>query len=158
MDRTPEDRVLGILRITVGSVEKEVPTLPLRPAREWQRLVTAESGGFGLPPLRDWANDDVGRFSNLTVDKLLDLVIAYDRSGALGGRDWLEENADPAQLYAAAEAMADNAFPFGNARTLLAGIVTQALVPLAQPNSTNGHSRSGTSTPGRSKKPSTGSS
>lgn len=148
MDRSDEDRVSGILRLRFGSVEREVPTLPLRPARDWQRMVAGLSGGFGLPTLDDWQQPDAGRFANLTVDALLDLAIAYDRTGALGGRDWLEDNADPSELFAAVSAMAENAFPFAeDGRRLLATmVVSAAVVPSPRPSSTNGRSRTGVST------------
>lgn len=160
MDRSDEDRVSGVLRLRFGAAEREVPTLPLRPAREWQRRVAELSGGFGLPAVDDWRGSDPGQFANLTVDALLDLALAYDRTGALGGRDWLEDNADPAELFAAVSAMAENAFPFAeDGRRLLATMVVSAMVgQSAPPSSTNGRSHAGDSTRDGSRKRSTGSS
>ena len=157
MAQTDEDRISGVLRLRFGTTEREVPTLPLRPAREWQRRVSALSGGFGLPSLADWDGLDVGRFANLTTDALLDLAVAYDRTGALGGREWLEENADPAEVYEAVVAMAENAFPFvRDGRSVLATMVAQATLASSRPeSSTNGRSARGASTPGRSRKHST---
>jgi hypothetical protein len=158
--QTDEDRVSGVLRLMVGGVEKEVPTLPIRPAREWQRQVTAVSGGFGLPGLDDWQTDDAGHFANLTLDTLLDLAVAYDRTAALGGREWLEDNANPRELYDAVVAMAENAFPFAeDGRAILGMVIAQAtLAEPTRPKSPNGRSRSGGSTPGGSRTPSTRSS
>lgn len=157
MTQTDDDRVSGLLRLTVGGILKAVPTLPIRPAREWQRQVVALSGGFGLPSYLDWTTTESGRFANLTLDALLDLALAYDRSGALGGREWLEDHANPHELYEAVVAMADNAFPFvPDGRMLMAAQVSLAqLAGSNPPSSTNGRSLVGASTRGRSKKPST---
>lgn len=158
--RPDEDVLSGVLRLTVGGVEKEVPTLPIRPAREWQRMVTAVSGGFGLPALDDWQTDDAGRFANLTLDTLLDLALAYDRTAALGGRDWLEDNANPQELYEAVVAMAENAFPFAeDGRTVLGMAIAQAtLAEPIPPRSPSGRSPRGASTRASSRTPSTRSS
>ena len=158
--QTDGDRVSGLLRLTVGGLEKEVPTLPIRPARDWQRQVTAVSGGFGLPSIVDWGTSDTGRFANLTLDTLMDLAVAYDRSGALGGREWLEDNADPRELYEAVVAMAENAFPFaeGGAQILSMVIAQATLAVSPPPSSTNGRSSIGVSPRARSKKLSTASS
>ena len=155
--RTPEDILAGVLRIAVGGVEKIVPTLPLRATREWQARIGTGPSGFSVPvTVDDWTAANVSEFAGLTVDTILDLVVAYDRTGALGGRDWLEENADPAQLYAAAEQMAEVAYPFAdNVRLLLAALVVRTVVGSPSPKSTNGRSPTGASTRRRSKSAST---
>jgi len=151
--RSPEDVLAGVLRIAVGGVEKIVPTLPLRATREWQAAISKGPEGFTVPVSEDdWTASTVAAFSGLTLDMILDMVVAYDRTGALGGREWLEENADPAQLYAAAEQMAEVAYPFAdNLRVLLAALVVQRAVGSPSPKSTNGRSHTGGSTPRRSK-------
>jgi hypothetical protein len=155
--RSAEDVLAGVLRIAVGGVEKIVPTLPLRATREWQARISTGPTGFTVPVSEaDWSATTVAEFSGMTLDTILDLVVAYDRTGALGGREWLEENADPAQLYAAAEQMAEVAYPFAdNIRVLLAALVVRAVVGSASPKSTNGRSPTGGSTRSRSKSAST---
>jgi hypothetical protein len=155
--RSAEDVLAGILRIAVGGVEKIIPTLPLRATREWQAKLAAGPSGFSVPVTDDdWTAANVSEFAGLTLDTVLDMVVAYDRSGALGGREWLDENADPAQLYAAVSQMAEVAFPFAeNVRLLLAALVVRSVVGSKPPNSTNGLSPTGDSTPGRSKRAST---
>lgn len=155
--RSPEDVLAGVLRIAVGGVERLVPTLPLRATREWQATLAAGPSGFSVPVSEDdWTAANVSEFAGLTIDTILDLVVAYDRTGALGGRDWLEEHADPAQLYAAAQQMAEVAFPFAeNVRLLLAALVVRSVVGSNSPKSTNGHSPIGASTRSRSKSAST---
>lgn len=142
--RSPEDVLAGVLRISVGGVEKIVPTLPIRATREWQARAlddktapAVEAEGAGI--------------ANLAYDTVLDIVLTYDRTNALGGREWLEENADPAQLYAAAQQMAEVAFPFVEDVKLLLGARIASVVASARPSFTNGHSPTGASTRRRSR-------
>ena len=155
--RSPEDVLAGVLRIAVGGVERIVPTLPLRATREWQAQLAAGPSGFSVPVTEDdWTAANVSEFAGLTLDTVLDMVVAYDRTGALGGREWLDENADPAQLYAAAEQMAEVAYPFAdNVRLLLAALVVRTVVGSPSLKSTNGRLPIGASTRSRSKRAST---
>ena len=155
--RSAEDVLAGVLRIAVGGVEKTVPTLSLRASRDWQNALGKRPSGFSVAPANDdWTLANVSEFSNIAIDTLLDIVVAYDRTGALGGREWLEENADPTQLANAAELMVGASNPFAdNARLLLVALVLRSVVGSASPNSTNGPSRTGGSTRARSKRAST---
>lgn len=147
-ERSPEEVVSGLLRISVGGTTKEVPTLPIKYVADWARLLDA------LTPTEPAADPREGftLIARVTVDGLLDLVVAYDRTGALGGREWLQEHADAQQLKAAAVQMADNAFPLGDGASvvgkMLATMIGQA-APKDEPSdpqsSTNGASRNGAS-------------
>jgi hypothetical protein len=142
--RSPQDVASGVLRITVGGVEKIVPTLPIRATREWQAAIADRPGRFTPGDPDDWTQAEAADFTALTLDVILDVVTAYDRTNALGGREWLEEHADPAQLYAAASLMAEVAFPFAeNTRLLLAALVARTVVGSDRPSSTNGPSAIG---------------
>lgn len=157
--RTPEDVLAGVLRIDVGGITKRVPTLPMKASAEWQESLGAQLGGFARNLSADQSADSLMGFARFTQEAILDAVVAYDRTGALGGREWLEEHADPAQLYLAFRAMAEVVFPFVNdVRSLLAllpGLLAQADVGSISPSSTNGPSPTGDSTPGRSGRAST---
>ena len=154
--RSPEDVLAGVLRIAVGGVEKLVPTLPIRATREWQAGLASGESRFAPDDAVDWTADEASEFSRLTLDVILDIVVAYDRTGALGGREWLEEHADPAQLYAAAGQMADVAFPFADdARILLAHLVVRSVVGSRPRSSTSGPSPIGGSRRASSSRPST---
>jgi hypothetical protein len=155
--RSDEDLLAGVLRIGVGGVEKIVPTLPAGASREWATQLGMGPSGFSVPVTDDdWTPDNVAEFANLTVDALLNIIVAYDRSGALGGREWLDENADPAQLHAAIIQMAEVAFPFAtDIRTVLAALVIRSVAGSRSPNSTNGRSPTGASPRDRLKKRST---
>ena len=155
-NRTPEDVIAGVLRISVGGVEKIVPTLPIKATREWQTALGTGPSRFTPKDMDDWTTADATDFSSLSIDTILDIVTSYDRTGALGGREWLEENADPAQLFAAAGLMAEVAFPFAeDTRMLLAAMVVQSVVGSGSQNSTSGPSPIGASRRRRSTPPST---
>ena len=156
--RSAEDVLSGTLRIPLGGVEKIVPTLPIRASREWQQLITEKVGGFGAVMSAQQTPEALGALANLSLDTILDLVVAYDRTNALGGREWLEEHADPAQLYGAVRAMAGVAFPFVNDAKALVGLLPGLVDALSQPSSTSGPSPTGASTRARSKSASTGAS
>ena len=154
--RSAEDVLAGILRIAVGGVEKIVPTLPIRATREWQALIAKGPQAFAPRDLNDWAPSDAFDFTFLTLDAILDIVVAYDRTSALGGREWLEEHADPAQLYAASAQMAEVAFPFAeDTRLLLAALVANRVVASTPRSSTSGPSPIGGLRRKPSRRPST---
>jgi len=156
-ERTPEDVLAGVLRIAVGGVVKAVPTLPIRASREWQEKLAAGPSAFTVPvDDDDWSAAVVSEFTGLTQEAILDIVLAYDRTNALGGREWLEEHADPAQLFAAAQQMAEVAFPFAeDTRLLLTGLVVRSVVGSPRLSSTSGRSPTGVSTRRRSRPVST---
>ena len=155
-ERSPEDVATGILRVSVGSAVRERPTLKAKYIAEWGSLLGASGDGKALG---DWTMQDVAGLAGQTVGRLLDLVVAYDRTAALGGREWLEEHADPAELHSALVAMVGNAFPLASDPAALVGVmILQSAVLSVLPNSTNGSSRNGASTPKRSARGSTRSS
>jgi hypothetical protein len=157
MTRTDEDVLAGVLRVPVGGVEKIVPTLPIRATREWQALLSEKLGGFGVVMAAEQSPATLAAFGSLSLDTILDLVVAYDRTDALGGRDWLEEHADPAQLYGAVRQMAEVVFPFVTDMQTVLRVLPGLLVgALTSPRSTNGRSPTGASTRARSKSASTG--
>lgn len=173
-ERTPEDVAAGVLRIAIGGSVKPVPTLPLKHIPAWAAVLDeltpstpasddAEGGepdGAVQRPAEDPRGFEL--MSKATADALLTIVIAYDRTGALGGREWLEEHADLYQLKTAAEQMASNAFPLGEGDLVVARIliaqITQAVIPSIPPSSSNGASPTGTKAPTRSARRSTRSS
>lgn len=170
-EQTPEDRRSGVLRFTFGGEERTCPTLKLRASREWLK------GAAGRLPLLIEAlglDSDMQQsaFVDFSYEIGLEVLGEYDLTGALGGREWLEEHADPAELYEALRLMARVAVPFGNdLQSLVAVLVTlvpdlfdrgakdEADEPPAEGSgstrSTSSPSRTGTSTRRRSKRAST---
>jgi hypothetical protein len=149
-ERTPEDVAAGILRIAVGGTVREVPTLKAKYVGAWaERVLLLDDAGRAvkIKPLEEWTAADVAQLAGPALDRVIDLIVAYDRTGALGGREWLEENADPPQLQDALTAMLGNAFPLADSPEVLAATVMgQVAAASNQPRSTSGRSRPGTST------------
>jgi len=147
-ERTEEEVLSGLLQISVGGITKEVPTLPIKYIAEWAKLLDA------LTPTTPATDPREGftLIAKVTTAGLMDLVLAYDRTGALGGREWLEEHADAQQLKAAAVQMAGNAFPLGDGASVVAQMLA-SMIGKAAPkdgpsdpaSSTNGASPSGAS-------------
>lgn len=127
----PEHEVLGAapIAVTLGGREKLLPPLSIRANREWKARVAAAVGerwvAFGQA-------DDYGRVVGLVAgltDPMVDLLLAYDTTGALGGREWIEANATDAEVYAAMKEVLAVAYPpFQDARTMPG--LGQALVGL----------------------------
>lgn len=147
VDRTPEDVLAGVLRVSIAGQERLVPTLTIAETREWQATLGRGPEGFTIPVNdADWTAALVSRFSGLTLDTILDMVTSYDHTSVLGGRAYLETKADPDQLYQAAMLMVGVAFPFvGNLPLFLAALVLQPRS--TRPSSTSGPSAPGDSTP-----------
>jgi hypothetical protein len=147
-ERTEEEVLSGLLQISVGGITKAVPTLPIKYVAEWAKLLDA------LTPTEPATDPREGftLIAKVTTAGLLDLVLAYDRTGALGGREWLEEHADAQQLRAAAVQMADNAFPLGDGASVVGQMLATMIGKAAPkddssepPSSTNGASLNGVS-------------
>lgn len=157
-ERSREDVLAGVLHIAIGGVDKEVPTLALRASRDWLAAAASRVDGFRDIFAQEESPETLAVFASASLDTILDVVVAYDTTSALGGREWLEEHADPSQLYGALRQMGAVALPFVNdVRTLLAvlpGLLRPA-VASSSTNSTNGRSSTGASTPARSKSAST---
>lgn len=109
--RTAEDVLGAILPVTIGGQPRVLPVLPIGACRVWRSgLASAVDQGIGKMSLGDLA--DGGEVLNAIGDQVLDLVIAYDTSAALGGREYLESHATDAELYAIFRRMLEVSFPF----------------------------------------------
>lgn len=120
--RTTEELAGGFVRARVGGTTKDLPTLKIAAAREW-RLRLVEALGAVSPSVLSLDLDalkvdgiaamtGLAPLAQLTSDRILELVVAYDPSAALGGRDWLEEHADDAEMYALLRVILGVVFPF----------------------------------------------
>src|SRR5690606_23050874 len=85
----PEDDIAqGVIRITINGSAKVLPTLKIGPFEE--QFLPKLAGAQSL-----FAEDrNFADLVKLGTDALIDLLVAYDTSGALGGKEWLRANAD----------------------------------------------------------------
>jgi hypothetical protein len=146
MARSEEDVLAAILRVTVGGRERELPVLTIAAARAWKaELVKALAGRIG--EMRFDSIEDTGAVASAVGDQMLDLVVAYDTSSALGGKAYLEAKATDAEMYLAFRSILEVSFPF--VRDLPAVVaVLQALAdtaPSLAPRPTSSSSGSGDS-------------
>jgi len=111
MARSEEDVLGAILHVTVGGRERELPVRTIASARAWKaELVKVLAGRIG--EMRFDSIEDTGAIASAVGDQMLDLVVAYDESAALGGREYLEAKATDAEIYLAFRSILEVSFPF----------------------------------------------
>jgi hypothetical protein len=165
-DKRPEELVaFGYIPCQFESETKLLRTRKLRSAREWKQRFAQEMGStIASFELGEGADSvaAIAALGNLGSEVILNLVVEYDTSGSLGGREWLEEHADDREVYAVLRAVLDVHFPFvkdvmGAMReigSLMASVPTARAVldvnapdPSATENSSNGASPIGVEVP-----------
>jgi hypothetical protein len=108
-ERSEGAALSGTLTLTMDGRAFDVPVLKLKHSRAWKERLGSVVAGVEV-------DDDlavtIARVANLASDTALDLVVAYDRTEALGGRDVIDDQATDAELFAALEAMVKATFPF----------------------------------------------
>lgn len=146
-EQDAEDQLSGFLRLRFGSVDVLVPTLPLRPSEEWVALLDKQLTEVAKSVGAVGDQVDLIALATRSQSAAQDLVLAYDRTGAIeGGREWLRENAWPQQIKDALEVMRQAAIPFGagaELMQLMAAAAMRAVALSAEQNSTNGPSPTG---------------
>lgn len=166
--RSAEEVLGGYIIATVGGEPRHLPTLKIKASRVWREALSRRMKDMAGTRIADL---DLGAMSTATAsvlvsagpilqlgsDLVLELVLDYDVTAALGGRDFLEEHADDAELYAALQSILGVVFPFvTDLRALLRevlGMVGSASSIAAL--STNSPPRNGASIPALSKSGST---
>jgi hypothetical protein len=107
-----EEIVSGALSVTKDGRALSLPVLKIKRAREWRKAVAAEFDGE--------EPENTSDAMNVPADKILDLVLAYDRTNVLGGRESIEDSMTDEELYDAFIAMWRKTFPFARlARDLM---------------------------------------
>lgn len=162
--RTPEEVAGGFINVWLGGTQLELPTLKLKAERAWRDALTRTVGdmGYGVDfdALKRGGEDAYGALTPLfsaPSEVVLELVLKYDSTEALGQREWLEDNADSAQLYVVLKKILGVVFPFvedlRGALLELAGLVDQLVS--ARSSSMSGPLPTGDSAPTSLSEPST---
>lgn len=148
--QTDEDRLAGFLRLRLGGVEVQIPTLPIRPAHRWLEQLNAKLDDLAASVSDDERQQALVRLATQTTDSAVDLIAGYDRAGVIaGGVEWLQEHATPREIHDALSVMREEAIPFGEEVTMMGLMVAAALrraAALDVQSSTNGPSHTGDST------------
>jgi hypothetical protein len=134
-DRTAAEKILQIgLPVVVGGVAKSVRPLPMAKSRYWvanslARHIAELWGGVG--DIETW-EDAAAKLAG-APDAMLDCIVDYDLEASLGGREWLDENATPAEIYEVFKAVAKSAFPFApDATKYLPNVVSLVMAEVAK--------------------------
>ncbi len=163
--RNEEAALSGLLTLRIGGQSFDVPTLKIKQSRKWKSDVSVALGSAvsRISDVADTNADWLRPLANVPTDIMLDLVLAYDVKNVMGGRKWLEENADDREVWEALQQMLGATFPFVAAlrsavagsgdelRQTFVGYLREALRRVQNPSpqalSMNGHSPSGVLTP-----------
>lgn len=158
--RTPEEVAGGFIRVQVGKDIRSLPTLKIRAERLWREQFVGTLAKTGidvdLDAMKkggDEAFAAMAPLANLATDKMIEQIVAYDTSAALGGLEYLETNLDSAQVYGILRSILGVVFPF--VTDLRSAVVELTSVARAagllgrsvNSNSTNGVSPTGDGTP-----------
>lgn len=85
-----EDRIVTrSIPLSWGGGERYLPVLPMKPADEWRRTF-AQAFPDAVPA--DGEQLDAATMISQEADKLVEVLLAYDKSGVLGDREWIAEN------------------------------------------------------------------
>jgi hypothetical protein len=151
--RSPEDRRAEIVRVLFGRAldqrEIEIPVLATQPNRRWRALFSER-----LAAVFDTEAPDGASPQGLTdllmrmTDMQLELLRAYDDSGALPGGDWLEHNATDTQILDAFLGVTAAAHPL-EVRVIETALTSQRLINWIQTRAARYMSSALLSTTGR---------
>lgn len=145
------DVASGVIHITINGQAKTLPTLKIGPFEDdW-----LPAQGEAIRAMFE-ADREPAELFKIGMGTLLDAVVAYDTTGALGGREWLRANADHSDLHALVHAIWNRHFEgfmkdaqaiLGAVRQVSQQAVGMAVVQRLQERSSNGSSPTGDSTP-----------
>jgi hypothetical protein len=100
------------IRIVLGGHAKFVAPLTIDRNREWKKGL-ADTVGVAFGSLASSAADWKKLVSTVagTTDQQVDLLVAYDEAGSLGGREWIGAHATEREVWDGLRAVLDEAFP-----------------------------------------------
>ena len=113
---------------------RELPVLKIKAARAWK----AQLGTTRIDDLDDYS---------VPTDIMLDLLLAYDTTGVLGGREAIEEVATDVEVFNAFQEVLRASFPFVSDPLTVIPDFGRIVVASLLARGMNGHSPTGASTP-----------
>jgi hypothetical protein len=153
--RSDEEVAGGFISATLGGQVRRLPVLPRARNREFQkvyadkvRTTIANAGKLG-------DLEDVIEMMSSSIDEMLDIVLFYDESATLGGREWIDAHATDREIYDLFKQVTHAAHPFG--KDLLAlipdlrSMLLRATIRMAGSASTSSSRRSTAGSRKRSK-------
>ncbi len=160
--RAEGEKAFGVITCRFEGETRTLRTLKAGPVRAWKervgQVLTSTLAEFDV---RDGSKaetfGDLAGLGILASDTVLDLILAYDVAGSLGGREWLEEHADDHELYVVLKAILAVHFPFVKDLVSALQVVTSLMANAssAPASSSSGPSPDGASDPTTSRNDST---
>lgn len=100
------------IRIVLGGHVKHVVPLTIDRNRAWKALL-AERVGLAWASLASSAEDWSQLVATLATitEAHVDLLVAYDEAGSLGGREWIETHGTEREVWEGLKGVLDEAFP-----------------------------------------------
>jgi hypothetical protein len=116
------------VRIVLGGHAKSVAPLTIDRNREWKKGLS-EYIGAAFGDLAASAADWTQLVTTLAAmsDQHIDLLVAYDEAGSLGGREWIGGHATEREVWDGLKAVLDEAFP--HLAELLRKVPPAVLIP-----------------------------
>lgn len=157
--RSEQEIAGGFIRVRMGGVVREIPTLKIAASRKWKDDLLVRLSAIGERDVSFSLTDGaktmgaLAPLANLATDTMVDVLLTYDTTGVLGGREWIEEHADDAEVYGALTRVLQVVFPFvGTVLEYASPLIREWLASRSgASSSTNGSLPRGASTPPPSK-------
>jgi hypothetical protein len=123
--RSEEEIFSGTVDVVLGGVSKSMRPLVVTRNEAWQALLAEKAQGRLVAASTDW-HAAVAVFAGMTREQV-DLLVAYDHEGRLGGPEWILEHATAREIWEAFKRVFWESFPaFDDARRF-PGIIGELL-------------------------------
>lgn len=143
MPLTDSEVLAGALDVRFGQRRVTLPILTIAQNETWQALVgqrlATDVGGLSYESLAN-----LHRSTGATFDTVVELVLAYDLSNVLGGREVLRTEASNAQVWALFRRLLEASYPFATDLRTVALVVmdmisrAQVIAAMAEVDQTRG--------------------
>ena len=100
------------IRVVLGGHAKFVAPLTIDRNRAWKKTLAEKVGG-GWTALAGSAEDWTKLIATVAsmTDQHIELLVAYDEAGSLGGAEWIAGHATEREVWTGLKAVLDEAFP-----------------------------------------------
>ena len=120
------------LSLRLGGYAKSLPVLSIEDNENWQKVFAKALSEKlrSVEKITTW--EQAVTVASASTSLMLDLLTEYDKSGALGGKDWLRKNATPSEIYDAFKEVAQASYPFARDVSRFPALVQLLLTQVAQ--------------------------
>jgi hypothetical protein len=109
-----EEEARAIIRLRLGNTDRVLPELAFDPWCDWVNVYNARLAESAKLDEQVAAAPDqqLSIMATFPTRVEIDLLLAYDTSGVLGGREWIQAHASPREIHEAFVKVRAVAFPF----------------------------------------------